>query len=87
MHEEVSIAECVQVILGRLEIDGALRFRDLFAGAPTRRRLVATFLALLELVRAQAVRACQEEECGEILLLPGPVAGEYAVEEDGHGQR
>ena len=44
-------------------------------------------VGLLELVRAQAVRACQEEECGEILLLPGPVAGEYAVEEDGHGQR
>ena len=42
------------VILRRLEMDGPLRFRDLFAGAPRRRRLVATFLALLELVKRQA---------------------------------
>jgi segregation and condensation protein A len=90
IHEEISIAECVQVILGRLEVDGALRFRDLFAGSPTRRRLVATFLALLELVKGQAVRACQEEEYGEILLLPGsgaavidPIDG---AEEDGNGR-
>jgi segregation and condensation protein A len=87
IHEEISVAECVQVILGRLEVDGALRFRDLFAGAPSRRRLVATFLALLELVKGQAVRACQEEEYGEILLLPGSRAavtpGDDA-EEDGN---
>ncbi len=87
VHEEISVAECVQVILGRLEIDGALRFRDLFAGSPSRRRLVATFLALLELVKAQAVRACQEEAYGEILLLPGAGAAEIdTAEEDGHGR-
>jgi len=70
LHEEVSVAECVDVIVRRLETEGALRFRDLFAGGPSRRRLVATFLALLELVKAQAVRACQDEEHGEILLFP-----------------
>lgn len=89
IHEEISVAECVQVILGRLEVDGALRFRDLFAGAPSRRRLVATFLALLELVKGQAVRACQEEEYGEILLLPGPRATAGSIdgaEEDGDGR-
>ena len=72
VHEEISVAECVDVIIRRLEVDGPLRFRDLFAGAPSRRRLVATYLALLELVKGHAVRACQEEECGEILLFPGP---------------
>jgi segregation and condensation protein A len=79
--EEVSVAECVDVIVRRLEIDGALRFRDLFAGTPTRRRMVATFLALLELVKRQAVRARQEDECGEILLLPGPVRWQPYEEE------
>ena len=79
--EEVSVAECVDVIVRRLEIDGALRFRDLFAGSPTRRRMVATFLALLELVKRQAVRARQEDECGEILLLPGPVRWQAHEEE------
>jgi segregation and condensation protein A len=78
--EEVSVAECIDLILRRLEVDGPLRFRDLFAGAPGRRRLVATFLALLELVKTQAVRARQEGECGEILLFPGPVRVERADE-------
>jgi len=70
ISEEVSVAECVELIVRRLALDGPLRFRDLFVGAPTRRRLVATFLALLELVKTQAVRARQEEEYGEILLFP-----------------
>jgi segregation and condensation protein A len=68
--EEVSVEECVDVIVRRMQIDGPLRFRDLFAGAPSRRRLVATFLALLELVKRQAIRARQEEEGAEILLFP-----------------
>ena len=87
VHEEISVAECVDVILRRLEVDGPLRFRDLFAGAPSRRRLVATFLALLELVKGHALRACQEEECGEILLFPGPRAVTYdgAEESDDGG--
>jgi len=76
--EEVSVAECIDLVLRRLEIDGPLRFRDLFAGAPSRRRLVATFLAILELVRTQAVRARQEDEYGEILLFPGPVSVQRA---------
>ena len=76
--EEISVAECVDVIIRRLTIDGPLRFRDLFAGAPSRRRLVATFLALLELVKAQAIRARQDEELGEIMLFAGAGAAAYA---------
>jgi len=88
VHEEISVTECVDVIVRRLETEGSLRFAELFAGGPSRRRLVATFLALLELVKAQAIRACQDEEFGEILLLPGPQAGRAEIdvtEEDGHG--
>ncbi len=70
IHEEVSIEECVELIVRRMEVDGALRFRDLFAGAPSRRRLVATFLALLELVKRQMIQARQEEDGAEILLFP-----------------
>lgn len=68
--EEISIEECVELIQRRMEMDGPLRFRDLFAGAPTRRRLVATFLALLELVKRQMIRARQDDEHGEIVLFP-----------------
>jgi len=70
IHEEISVEECVQDIIRRMEIDGPMRFRDVFAGAPSRRRLVATFLALLELVKRQAIRARQEEDGAEILLFP-----------------
>ena len=70
VHEEISVDECVQLIVRRMEMDGPLRFRDLFAGAPSRRRLVATFLALLELVKQQAIHARQEEDGAEILLFP-----------------
>jgi len=76
--EEVSVGECLELIVRRLELDGPLRFRDLFAGAPGRARLVATFLALLELVKRQAVRARQEEMCGEILLFPAALAAARA---------
>jgi segregation and condensation protein A len=76
--EEISVAECIEVILRRLTIDGPLRFRDLFAGAPSRRRLVATFLALLELVKGQAIRARQDEELGDIMLFAGVGAASYA---------
>ena len=68
--EEISVDECVELITRRLAMDGPLRFRDLFAGAPSRRRLVATFLALLELIKRQAIQARQDEECSEILLFP-----------------
>ncbi len=70
VHEEITVEECVQDIVRRMEIDGPMRFRDLFAGSPSRRRLVATFLALLELVKRQAIRARQEEDGAEILLFP-----------------
>ena len=70
VHEEISVDECLQLIVRRMEMDGPLRFRDLFAGAPSRRRLVATFLALLELVKQQAIHARQEEDGAEILLFP-----------------
>jgi segregation and condensation protein A len=68
--EEISVDECVELIVRRMEMDGPLRFRDLFAGAPSRRRMVATFLALLELVKRQAIHARQEEDGAEILLFP-----------------
>ncbi len=92
VHEEISVAECVDVIVRRLEAEGSIRFGELFAGNPNRRRLLATFLALLELVKVQAIRACQDREFGEIVLLPGsaPLREELDVvdvaKEDGDGR-
>ncbi len=70
VHEDISVDECVDLIVRRIEVDGAMRFRDLFAGSPSRRRMVATFLALLELIKRQFIHARQEEDGAEILLFP-----------------
>jgi segregation and condensation protein A len=78
VSEEISVEECIDLIQRRMAADGALRFRDLFAGGPSRRRLVATFLALLELVKRQMIRARQDEEVGEILLFPRTGTAAYA---------
>ncbi len=68
--EEISVSECVDVIVNRIEADGVMRFRDLFTGTPTKKRMVATFLALLELIKRQFLVARQEEDNSEILLFP-----------------
>jgi len=45
-----------------------LKFEELFAGQTTRSEVVATFLALLELVRLRHVYVEQEGAFGEIML-------------------
>ena len=74
--EDVSVVECAELIVRRIELDGSVRFEDLFEGAVSRRRLIATFLALLELMKVQAIRARQEEEYGDMLLIAGPALRE-----------
>ena len=43
-------------------------FRSLFAGQSTREELVATFLALLELMRLRKIRVVQKQEFGDIWI-------------------
>lgn len=65
--ERISIADRIPVILDRLR-QGDVEFRSLFDGEVSRREIVTTFLALLELVRMRAVRALQTERFGPIVL-------------------
>jgi segregation and condensation protein A len=64
--ERIPIADRIPVILERLR-DGDVEFESLFEHS-SRRELIATFLALLELVKMRAVRALQSERFGPILL-------------------
>jgi len=64
--ERIPIADRISVILERLR-DGDVEFESLFESS-SRRELIATFLALLELVKMRAVRALQSERFGPILL-------------------
>jgi segregation and condensation protein A len=61
--EPVTVLECMRGVMQRLESHSVLAFDELFetpsGGYPSRSRLVATFLALLELARLAAVRLYQ----------------------------
>ncbi len=57
--------ELVQALAGAA---GALEFREVFRGRKTRRSLVTTFIALLELIRTGRVIASQEGVYGRIFI-------------------
>ena len=67
--ETISITEKISHILQRLESVDSLLFVDLFEGSTTRIHVIATFLALLELIKTRVVKAVQVEHFGAIRLM------------------
>lgn len=64
MREPYPVHEKARDIISRLVHNGITRFQLLFRGARSRSEIVATFLAVLELCRANAVRlAGSETDC------------------------
>ena len=61
------------VIRQRLGEAGRLKFSELFEGNGSRGEVVATFLALLELIRLKHLLASQGEVFGEIEIVVAPV--------------
>jgi segregation and condensation protein A len=68
--ERFSVSEKIELILQRVGGGVALRFSDLFAGMASRVEIVVTFLALLELIRLQQVRALQRSLFEDIEIAP-----------------
>lgn len=66
--DRFTVSEKIEFVLKVLPEKEALRFEELFAGQTTRGEVVATFLALLELVRLRHVHVEQSEAFGEIML-------------------
>jgi len=66
----VRIGPCIEHILSRLSIEREVPFSSLLRGARSRLEVIVTFLALLELIKQQRVRALQSEPFGEITLTP-----------------
>jgi len=66
----VRIGTCIENILARLKTNGEVRFGALMASAASRLEIIVTFLALLELIKQQRVRALQDEPFGEISIQP-----------------
>ena len=64
----VHIADCISTILTRLRRYGRVRFSTLMRRARSRAEMIVTFLAMLELIKQQRLRAVQERPFGEIHL-------------------
>jgi segregation and condensation protein A len=68
---DIPVAHCIPRILAALADGERVAFAALFATADDRVVVIATFIALLELIRRGAVRAWQDERGGEIWLGRG----------------
>lgn len=66
--EKVSVKEKIEIITKKISIEGSLTFRSLFDKASSKNDIIATFLALLELVKMKKVRAFQGETFGVIRI-------------------
>lgn len=64
----VHIRDCIALILDRVARYPRARFSTLLRSARSRQEVIVTFLALLELIKQQRVRASQERPFGEIYL-------------------
>ncbi|HXV81296.1 MAG TPA: segregation/condensation protein A [Candidatus Binatia bacterium] len=66
--EKITVREKMSLLLDRLRHGGKILFDSLFAEVKSRMEVVVTFLAMLELVKIQAIRIFQEEAAGPIQL-------------------
>jgi segregation and condensation protein A len=68
---DIPVAECIPRILNAVGRGTRVEFISLFEDMEDRSLVIATFMALLELIRRREVRAFQEERFGPILLEGG----------------
>lgn len=73
-RRRMTTPEAMEEILDRFrDAPGdSLSFRDLFPEKPTREKVIALFMGLLELVRIRAIRVAQSVAFGEIRLFATP---------------
>ena len=67
-REEYTVQGAVAAVLGRFASTSTVEFDTLFPAAAARGQVIVTFLALLELIRLQVVRAVQPARFGPISL-------------------
>jgi len=68
IQEDISIEDRIGEILNLLENKKFINFETIFSGQRTKRLLIVTFLALLELIRLKRVFARQAEPFGAIRI-------------------
>ena len=68
-REVLTVKDSISRLLERMEGVESMKFEDLFAGVLTRRSLVVTFLALLEVLRLGLLRVYQERHMAPIWVI------------------
>ena len=68
--EKMSLTDRINEILERLSEEGQIAFSDLLGDRTDRKRIIYTFLAILELMKLRMVRAYQSGPFGAIRLFP-----------------
>jgi segregation and condensation protein A len=81
--EHLNIKDKILHIMERLWEADSLAFTDLYTASTSRREIVVTFLALLELLRLRMIRVYQGETFGTIRIFSpvGPEEGRKTIEE------
>ena len=67
--ERLSLTDRINEIMERLQAEKNLTFDDLLENARTRRRIIYTLLAILELMKLKAIRAFQVDSFGTIRVF------------------
>jgi chromatin segregation and condensation protein Rec8/ScpA/Scc1 (kleisin family) len=82
---DIPVAQCIPRILAALGEGERVVFTSLFEDLEDRPLVIATFMALLELIRRGAVRVWQDDRHGPILLGRGDrfAAQEAVIEDEG----
>ncbi len=68
--EKMSLTDRINEIMERLSEEGQITFADLLGDRMERRRIIYTFLAILELMKLRMIRAYQSGPFGTIRLFP-----------------
>ncbi len=84
-EDKWTVSEKIELLMRVLGERSGVRFSELFEGVTSRSEVVATFLALLELIRLKQLAAVQREPFGEIEICrvvsaPGPAAPASSAE-------
>ncbi|MDR0976008.1 MAG: segregation/condensation protein A [Christensenellaceae bacterium] len=74
--DRFTVAEKIAEISATLGDKEELSFFELFEGDFTKSEVINTFLAILELLKHQIIRACQNEKFKDIILIRGESFGE-----------
>ncbi|MGB5218064.1 MAG: segregation/condensation protein A, partial [Smithella sp.] len=68
--EKLSLTDIINEIMDQLALKKNLTFEDLLQGKMDRRRIIYTFLAILELVKLRMIKAYQTSIFGVIRIFP-----------------